>query len=350
MKKIAIVGAGVMGRTLALELVNNLSEFKLDLFDKDHTNGKKSCSYNAGGMIGPISELINHHEHVYELGCDSLKLWQQLLGSGRNIIEKFDTFLLAHRQDVAELDFAYKSIIFHTKLYPQALQKINSINHKSLLELEPAISNSTISERAYHIRDEGVINVVKFFEFTNNLFKTNSLVNFKTQKVNKIANKRVYVNKNTYYEYDEVYDCRGFLQEDSQEIYGVRGEAVVVQNQDIKLNSVIRLAHPRHSLYMIPRGSGIFYLGATSIASDRYSPISVQSIMELLSMALIIDKRFAEARIIKTLTAIRPTSLNDKPIIKETSDCVYINGLSRHGFLFAPKIAKDLIKRLKERL
>lgn len=356
MKKIAIIGSGVMGRVLALTFIKNIPHLGIDIYDKASLDAKDNCSYKAAGMLAPISEVTSCGIHTYTLGADSVQLWEELLSIAEeslvqknNIIDKLDTLFLAHKNDVNEFDLIKNRVSFFTKQYEDIKERFRDINSINLSGLEPSLMNGTFINRGLLITNEGVINVPNFFKFTNEYFSKESNIKFLKAEITKIENNKIYSDKYAS-EYEYVYDCRGFPKKKSEDcqLYGTRGEALIVQHKDINLRHVIRLAHPRHPLYLIPRGDGIFYVGATSILSEDYSSISVQSIMELLSMLLVIDKRFSEARLIKTLTSVRSTSFDDKPLIKSNLGNTSINGLSRHGYLFAPKIANELVQDFKK--
>ena len=355
MKKIAIVGSGVMGRVLTLAFAKNMPDVKIDIYDKDIKSGKNSCSYQAAGMLCPISELTINSIHTYDFGNDSVKLWQDLLftnnkclATKNNIIRKSSTLFLAHNNDTSELKHIQDRLVFFAKENPDIQKTYKNVNSNELSILEPNLTNGQFINRGLLISDEAAVHVPNFFKFTNNFNATQTNITCYEFDIDKIIRNKVYCNGQIN-EYSHVFDCRGFsIKNRVNDLYGMRGEAIILQHQDIKINHIIRLAHPRHTLYIIPRGDGIFYLGATSICSEDYSPISVQSIMEFMSMAMVVDSRFSEARLIKTLTSVRPTSLDDKPIIKTSGGNTVVNGLSRHGYLFAPKIANQLINYFKK--
>jgi len=47
----AVVGAGVLGRLLALRLARE--GWKVDLYDRDDGRGTTSCTWTGAGMISP---------------------------------------------------------------------------------------------------------------------------------------------------------------------------------------------------------------------------------------------------------------------------------------------------------
>ncbi len=82
-------------------------------------------------------------------------------------------------------------------------------------------------------------------------------------------------------------DCRGLgAQSDLKQLRGVRGELIAVEARGVKLNRPIRLMHPRHPIYIVPRENNHFLVGATSIESDDMRPLTVQSALELLVSCL----------------------------------------------------------------
>jgi len=102
----------------------------------------------------------------------------------------------------------------------------------------------------------------------------------------------------------------------------------------------IRLLHPRIPFYVVPRGDGVFMLGATMIESDDRSRISARSMVELLNSAHALHPAFAEAEILEIGTDARPAFPDNLPRIRRDGSTVYVNGLYRHGFLLSPAISR----------
>ena len=68
----------------------------------------------------------------------------------------------------------------------------------------------------------------------------------------------------------------------------------------------VRLLHPRHPLYVVPWGDGLFMVGATVIESDDAGPVTVRSALELLGSAYALHPAFAEAQIVDMGAGVRP--------------------------------------------
>ncbi|MED7819862.1 MULTISPECIES: FAD-dependent oxidoreductase [unclassified Francisella] len=351
MNKVAIIGSGVMGRVLAITLAKTYPELQLDIYDKS-SSYKHSCSYCAGGMLSPLSELITCEKHAYEIGHNSYELWNNIncfINEHLNIINMFvkeaNTYVIVHNQDRYELDLAIRNINLRVgklskTLHQKAQEDFEICDKQNVLFKEQGIClSNSINDNVIKL-NEALVNVPEFFKLSDQFFKE-----YKNIKTLELSKEDFYANE--FDEgYQQIFDCTGFINNQLNNLYGSRGEAIVVKANNIKLNSVIKLLHPRHCIYLIPRGNGFFYIGATSIESQDYSDISVQGVLELLSSLMIIDKRFAEARVIKTLTNVRPVSSDDIPILKSGGKTTYLNGLSRHGYLFAPALANKVIQRI----
>jgi glycine oxidase len=139
-----------------------------------------------------------------------------------------------------------------------------------------------------------------------------------------------------------VMDCRGMAAaRDLPGLRGVRGEMIVLRSHEIRLTRPVRLLHPRHPLYVVPRAGGLFMLGATQIESASRGGVTARSALELLSAAYALDPRFAEAEIVEMGADLRPAFGDNIPRVVRRGRVLHLNGLFRHGFLMAPALAEQ---------
>jgi glycine oxidase len=110
----------------------------------------------------------------------------------------------------------------------------------------------------------------------------------------------------------------------------------------------VRLLHPRLSVYVVPRGEGLFMVGATMIESDAGGPVSARSLLELLSAAYALHPAFGEAQIVEIGVGVRPAFPDNLPRLRREGETLYVNGLYRHGFLLAPSLARRVAEALLE--
>ena len=136
-------------------------------------------------------------------------------------------------------------------------------------------------------------------------------------------------------------DCRGLAaQESLPELRGVKGEMVILRTDDVQLDRPVRLLHPRFPLYIVPRGDGVFMLGATQIESGERSRATVRSVVELLNAAYALHPAFGEAELLEVGVDARPAFPDNLPRITGRDGKIYVNGLFRHGYLLAPAMAR----------
>ena len=137
-----------------------------------------------------------------------------------------------------------------------------------------------------------------------------------------------------------VIDARG-LSAALPDLRGVRGEMVVLHAPDIALTRPVRLLHPRHPLYIVPRAGGLFMLGATQIESASRARPTARSVLELLSAAYALDARFAESAIVEMGADLRPAFPDNVPRVTVRGRVLHLNGLFRHGYLMAPALSLE---------
>lgn len=145
----------------------------------------------------------------------------------------------------------------------------------------------------------------------------------------------------------QVIDCRGLAaQPDLPGLRAVRGEMLLLRSTEIALARPVRLLHPRFPCYVVPRGEGLFMVGATMVETDRDGPISARAVMELLSAAYALHPALAEAELVETGAGLRPAFADNTPAIRHQGERIFVNGLYRHGFLMAPALAERLARTL----
>ena len=148
-----------------------------------------------------------------------------------------------------------------------------------------------------------------------------------------------------------VIDCRGYhARADLPDLRGVKGEMALLSCPDIAITRPIRVLHPRVPIYLVPRGDGIYMLGATMVEGRAGAHASVRSVLELLSAAYALSPAFGEAEILEIGVDSRPAFPDNLPRIERQGNLIRANGLYRHGFLLAPALATmvaDLILEAK---
>ena len=358
---IAIAGAGLVGRVVALNLLRSNPDIHITFFDKDSKEGVSAAGFTAAGMLAPYAELETAESVIFELGHRSIVLWPALLkeiGLYDGYIQK-GTIITAHPQDMGELEHFIGML--QRKVDTQG--KIERLDNAKIEALEADLYPH---QRGFFIPDEGVVDAQRFMAFSVNYFDRYENVSFREYTpVEKLEAGKVYTQAGVEV-FDWVFDTRGLgAKEYFDDLRGVRGEVLWVEANDIDISRPTRLMHPRYKLYIVPRGSGCegidlayckecklsqttgykrYIIGATEIESEDTSPISVRSSMELLSALYTVHPSFGEARVVNSETNCRPAFKDNLPRIENKKGLTRINGLYRHGYLLAPAIVEKALK------
>jgi len=311
---VRVIGAGVMGLTAAFELARKgaAASVQIELIERNAEAGR-GCSSFAGGMIAPWCELQSAEPLVAELGEEALAFWTRDVP----VAAVQGSLVVAPPRDRAELrDFV------------RGTRRGESVGEARLAELEPALSGRFpealfFSEEA-HLEPRAALAalVERLGEMDNVTIRLGAdAASLKTNA-------------------DWTLDCRGFSARDAlPDLRGVKGEMLVVKTDDIRLSRPVRMLHPRQPVYIVPRGGGLFMVGATMIENEERSRVTARSIVELVNSAYAIHPAFAEAEIVETGSDVRPAFPDNLPRILQSGRTLYLNGLYRHGFLLAPALA-----------
>ncbi|AGI67909.1 putative thiamine biosynthesis protein ThiO [Octadecabacter antarcticus 307] len=309
MVDVTIIGAGVAGLWAARSCLAR--GLRPRLADRSGPPGPHTCSWWAGGMLAPECEGATAETPIISHGRKAAALWGDV-----TTVSTQGTLVLAPERDRAELDRFAVRTIGHV-----------ACDGDAIAALEP-----DLGER--HKRG-------LFFAKEAHLDPRQAL----SDLVRSLAALGVFIEQ-TEITPDNVQgpviDCRGLAaQGDLQGLRGVRGEMIVLQSDEIMLTRPVRLLHPRHPLYVVPRANGLFMLGATQIESAARGPMTARSALELLSAAYALDARFAEAVIIEMGADLRPAFADNVPRVVQRGHVMHLNGLFRHGFLMAPALAEQ---------
>jgi len=345
--KIAILGAGLVGRLLALSLKD---AFAIELFDQDDGQGQQSAAYLAAAMLAPLSESADASKEIMALGKLALTRWPSLLKKLDNPVffQQTGSLVVAFEQDVGNLEQ------FKQRLKGDDFEVVSS---QKIHELEPGLNPRL--KRGIYLSGEGQLDNRELLAELGTTLKAHALNHpnftwhshaFITRSEQTFLNNAQRLNCS---EFEWIIDCRGFGQKQEQtqqdnhktlselcpvipSLRGVRGEVLRLKAPDVQLNRPVRLMHPRYPIYITPKEKGIFVVGATQIETEDNRQPTVRSALELLSACFSVHSGFAEAEILEISAGIRPAYLNNEPKIVVQENIININGLFRHGFLLAP--------------
>lgn len=316
---VLIRGAGVAGLAAAFEL--DRRGIAVEVVDAAETVGTGASSH-AGGMLAPYCEREAADETVLTLGLSSADWWAEALPGE---VYRRGTLVVAAGRDGRELDrFAAR-----TRGYEW-------VGGDAIGDLEPALAGRF--DRALYFAEEAHLDprramaglYERLLERGVRFHLGNAGVPSETS-------------------YAAVVECTGAAAiATTPGLRGVRGEMLFLETSEVSLSRPVRLLHPRHPLYIVPRDHHRFMVGATMIESDDDGPITARSLMELLNAAYALHPAFGEARLVETGVGVRPAFADNLPRVLDNGDGFAIAGMYRHGFLLAPAMARQLAERLAE--
>lgn len=350
--KIGIAGAGVLGRLLAWRLGcagHAVTVFDPALGSQAPETGslRHSTPYAAGftaaGMLSPIAEMDSAGPALARLGWRSLALWRGVAdelhatGFGTPLFAQHGSLMLVHGTDLgaarrvlARLDAATTRVA--------ELPAPQPLDRAALAELEPAVApdlSAWLLPQEAQVMGRDMLQALA-------LHAPNVQWRWGEQ-IERLEPHMLSVAGAGPLRFDLVIDVRGVGARPGVNVRGVRGEVIWLHAPGLRLRRPLRLLHPRHRVYIVPRPGELFVVGASEIESEDRSPVSLRTAVELMAAAHSAVPELAEARIVHMEANLRPALPNNEPHTEHTPGLLRINGLFRHGWLIAPALVQDAL-------
>jgi glycine oxidase len=333
---VAIVGGGLLGRLLAWRAA--LSGLGVVLYDAKDRIGNGATAWVAGGMVTPQAEAVDAEPELVAMGRRSLSLWPEWLRALPAPVHynNSGTLLVWQRADAGEAR-RFEALL----KVRDPLANFQRFDAQQIAAQEPALSGRF--REALHLPGEANLDNRQLLSALADALDEIGVKCHWNRRVDDAEQLDVTI----------VIDCRGKSAKSRwKELRGVRGEIVRLHAPAVELRHMIRLLHPRSSVYLISRPGGNLVVGATAIESDDDSPVSVRSALELLSVAYSVLPELGEARIVEMNSDCRPALPDNRPAIRYSpaAQRMEVNGLYRHGFLLSPAVVEEVLAVLPQLL
>ena len=393
MKRIGIAGAGVLGRLLAWQL--SRAGHAVTVFDPaagpeapatgSLTGGSAhAAGFTAAGMLSPLAELDNAGPDIARLGWRSLALWREVAealradGCSATLFAQHGSLMLAHGADLG----AARRVLARLETAPSLAAELPApqpLDRAALAALEPALapglhawllpdeaqvmSRDMLAALAVHAPnahwcwgervervEPGVLHVAGEgpvrFDLAIDVRGTGAREMDGSPVIASVRAEPVEaLHTHTPQTLRQAQGERRFLYA-SEPVRGVRGEVIWLHAPGVRLQRPVRLLHPRHRVYIVPRPGDLFVVGASEIESEDRSPVSLRSAVELMAAAQSVLPELAEARIVHMEANLRPALPDNEPHTHAEPGLLRINGLFRHGWLLAPALVQDALDLL----
>ena len=327
-----VLGAGLMGRLLALELAR--AGHSVVMYEAGGPDAQGSAARVAAAMLAPLAESAVTEASVVRMGHYGLTRWPQLLAQLAQPVffQQTGTLVVWHRQDAPEAA-RFARQLDATRVRVPELPLAETLSATEIAALEPALAQRF--SQGYFLPEEGQLDNRQLLDALLHQLHL-QCVEMHWNSPRNLAD----FSSGHGGQPDWLFDCRGLgARPDWSDLRAVRGEVIRLHAPEVHLNRPVRLMHPRYPLYIAPKPDHVFVVGATEIESSDLSPASVRSSLELLSAAYAVHSGFAEARILEIAAQCRPTLPDNLPAIRNLgARTLQINGLYRHGFLVAPAL------------
>jgi glycine oxidase len=314
--RVRIIGAGAAGLTAAFE-VTRLAEasgrdLAVEIVEKAEGPGR-GCSHYAGGMIAPWCEAESTEPIVATLGEEALQFWTRTFP----VAERRGSLVVAPKRDRPDL--------LH---FSRRTRNFVTLDREGIAALEPDLAEN--------------FDFALFFEDEAHLAPRDALARLAGHLAQKPNVAITYgVDAATLAATaDWVLDCRGFsAKANLPGLRGVKGEMMILRAPDVKLTRPVRMVHPRHPVYLVPRPDGTIMVGATMYENEERARVTAESLVELVNSAFALNPAFAQAEVLETGSDLRPSFSDNLPRIRREGKTLFLNGLYRHGFLLSPPLA-----------
>lgn len=308
--RVCVVGAGIVGLTAAFELARRGAT--VDLFERRAGPGE-GCSFYAGGMIAPWCERESAEPIVTELGLEGLDFWTRTLP----VAERHGSLVVAPPRDRPDV-----------VRFSRRTSHFEECDQRRIGEIEPDLADrfpyGLFFAQEAHIEPRAAMAEI-------------------ARALGSLPNATLHVSTEAPAAdgYDWTLDCRGFsAREALPDLRGVKGEMLVLATDELKISRPVRMLHPRHPVYIVPRPDGSYMIGATMVENEEPGRVTARALMELTGAAYTLHPAFGEAEIVETGADVRPAFPDNLPRIRVRDRRIHINGLYRHGFLLSPALAR----------
>lgn len=343
MASIAIAGAGVLGRLLAWRLAR--AGHRVQVVDPapgpaPQRDGQGAAGFTAAGMLSPLAELETAGPALAAMGWRAMALWERVVDAlpahgATPLMARRGSLLLAHPQHGGSV----QRVLARLQTAAGAgLPLPRPLRAGELATLEPSLAPRL---SGWWLEGEGLVQPAPLLQA---LCAHAPGVQWRWGcRAEAVEPSRVVLEGGESLRADCAIDTRGLGAKGTLPLRGVRGELLWLHAPDLPLQRPLRLLHPRHRVYLVPRPGDIVVVGASELESEDRSGVSLASAVELLSAAQSVLPALAEARIVHLETNLRPALPDNLPAVIHEAGLLRINGLFRHGWLLAPALVEDAV-------
>ena len=344
--KIAIIGAGLIGRLTALKLISaghDITVLEAQSFDHTHSAGSISAA-----MVSPLSESVHTTPEMTNLGFRSYQMWPSLLDELRELDPEHQPVFFSTSGTIAisfpeeqECLLQYRQQLL--KALPEQKANIQMLYNDEVMAIEPELSRF---ETALYLANEGNLCNQQFLQSSSRAIRKHaSIVDHWALQGD---------GSELQAQYDWIFDCRGAgavnahtrAEDEQHTLVAIRGEAIRVRTNKVNLLRPIRVIQQRFDIFIVPKPDDIFVIGGTELDKHGTHAVTVRSSLDLLSAIYALHPGFADAEIVEAIAGQRSVYADKNPSINISENIACINGLSRQGWLAGPALVERMLQQV----
>lgn len=330
--KVAIVGAGIMGRMLAYYALQQ--GWNVSVFDNQSRTHPKNCSAYAAGLLAPWSEADTLDAVWFSQAVYSLEtLWPSLVAALDVSIgfQSQPTWFVSYPDHKA-------SLTFHK-------EKLSRVTRQNFNVLTLHTQTSITAQHVLEIQNEAIVNPRACLKALAD-WCVHRGVKWHPESVVQTVDSCAVTAKHRVYRFDWVFDCRG-LGAALPALRPVYGE-LLVASAPYQLCHTLRVLHPHGKLYVFQHVNGDIVIGGNEHETSAAPGVYCGTALQYLSLVLQLVPALRDVKLSSCRSHARPVFTNHAPLVQHQPGLTRINGLYRHGFLLAPSIAVAVIKQLTQ--
>ena len=338
MKKIIIIGAGIIGLSISYYLKkNNFGSFDVVVIEKDKAG--MEASFASAGMLAAQSEF-EFYETFMDFCIKSRSMYPDFCkdietASGINAEYKKSGMIRPALNEEHETHFKQ-----NYEWQKNHGFEIEFLSGDELRNIEPKLSQKIIS--GLYTKNDGQVNNRKLMEaliivnkkINNKIIENTEVKDYliKNNKVNGVK------TKNGNFSADVVVNAAGA----NFEVKPVRGQIVSLQANKKILDKVIFASVLGKGGYIVPRKDNTIILGSTVEDVGFEKNTTKEGINSILKNCFDIIPELKNLKIIDKYCGFRPIASDNLPVIGKTSieNLLLATAHYRNGVLLAPITAK----------
>jgi glycine oxidase len=338
MGKIAVVGAGVIGLSVAWRALDH--GWEPVVVDPSPCSG---ASWVAGGMLAPVTEAWPGEEPLLELGEASLRAWPDFAA------ELGDVGLRTEGTVVAAFDSADAQQLDILAAHLASIGRdVDRLTGPQLRGIEPSLSTSVRS--GLSVPGDLAVDNRKL------LTVLRSKVPFIHESARAVRSGEVELTDGSVVEADAVVVAagawsRGLHPRLNPLVRPVKGEILRLRSRPgaLPLTRTVRALVESRPVYLVPRDDGEVVLGATQYEAGYDTDVTVRGVRDLLLDAERVMPGISEYRLVESAAGVRASSPDNLPLIDWLEPGVIVaTGHHRNGFLLAPITAEAVVAMLTD--